>query len=259
MVQQLANVKPDAHEADTQPKPQPPEVLKQVTMELHKKAWPIYRETQTVAAVARGVGIRPSLAHDLIHKGNPRINIPSLQSRLQALNAMALQIDQEEALRSIAVGRGAIRKLIALGMRKLAAIEQDPSLLSAKDWLGSLPKLVELNETLTAKPTEGASDVLRAAGDLQSALGGLLSELANSRLPMGRAMKVDEAALAELEAENTGMGEGRIYNPSERRGNGESKGNGNGNGEAIPTAEPPVPAGLSIFGVGAEEPAKKTP
>ena len=189
------------------PKKNPLEVI---TLEAYEAGWKAYRSTPTQAAVRRATGWRTDTAKRVIERGVPKTNLPAYESRMKAIAALTIQMDTDEAARSIAAGRGFLRRGISIIGRRLSQVDDEAlAKMSLKDALTTMPKLVELNEQLSRIPIEAdaAVSMLEKAANLQEATSGLLGEVAK---------------LARLSIPMT---------PTNGKANGNGKTNGNGNGK----------------------------
>ena len=167
-----------------------------ITAQAYEAGWKAFRDHGTRAAVRRVTGWRDDTAKRVIETGSPVGNLPAYASRLEAIAALSIQMDTSEAARSIAAGRGFLRRAMTKMGNRIASFDVDKLPISVA--MNQLPRYVELNEQLSRLPveTDAAASTLEKAANVQEAVAGLLSEvakLAKQSIPMSTEKKNGKA------------------------------------------------------------------
>ena len=156
--------------------------------ERYEKGWGAFKEDPTIEAVKRAVPeLGPTVCKKLVKIGVPHLNLPSYERKMSAINSLVMQMDVDESARSIAMGRGALRKGISMFLRRINRLEKDIDSIPATEAMRLLPRYVEMNEALSRQPTEDDSGLLLGAvADMQTALGSMIGEISARKIPQTR-------------------------------------------------------------------------
>jgi hypothetical protein len=172
--------------------------------EKHQAAWEIYKETPTVAAIVRGMGIPREVAERWVELGVPEVGLPSLRKKLKAMMALASQLDIEEGARNLAKLKATERVLINKHLEAAQNLrpEQIPPGLIVQNTVQLAALHMKLNPEDEGKKQVETEDVVRAFGTL-------LKTIAQKRLPQvpsGMSGSIDVEAKEVVGGGSTGDG-----------------------------------------------------
>lgn len=179
--------------------------------EVYQKVWKAYLEDTSLRSVQRKTGISRVTVTKLVQDGVPSLGLPPIREKFAEAMRLANQMDIDEAAKSIAMGRAAVRKQLGMLMviqnRKIKALETDPDGISRKvnirDHTSALKDTVLLNERLSAPtPEDDEAKALNSAAEVAEIFGGVLRSIAARRIPGFDAEKVGAGKRASAQQED---------------------------------------------------------